>query len=513
MGKLHDLRELLYEVPQWRMGPGPNGTRGFLKWVALTLLLSAPVQARQAPPAPAAATPVSLSAPIVTEHRGTFNGKKVAYRAFVEQFDAAGLDGAPAAKLVSISYVARNATLDRPVLFVFNGGPIVHSAFLHMGAFGPKRVAIPDDIAADPATFKSVDNRYSILDVADVVFFDPAGTGFSRTAKGIDIRTQFSNVADARQLQQLVLAWTRAHRREGSPYYLVGESYGTIRASEAARQLAESGRPPAGLVLIGQAVNIVEYVQRRGNIVSYAVSLPTLAAIAWHHYRAERRGRSFDRYMQDAHDFAAKAYLTALFAGATAPLDERQAVARRLQEFTGIPADFWLKNALRMTKTDYQRALFPGKLLDTYDARYVSPVGQSSPFSAVSNSYIDALLAYLASDLGVTAKVGSYVREVPTSGLNGWDFGPNKTPFGDWPYGEPITDLFAAQPDFRLLVANGYYDTQTTIGAQNYLVTQSGWPRARVRSYNYQGGHMPYTIEASLAAMMQDVRAMVTRRW
>lgn len=473
---------------------------------AALLLVAAPVGA-QPVPAPA------RQAPIVTDHAGTFGGRRIAFRAVVEGFDVSGLDGRPAARIVSIAYVAKSANANRPVLFVFNGGPISPSALLHMGAFGPKRLAIPDDIAAPPAAFRLVDNPHTVLDVADIVFFDPAGTGFSRVAEGVDPKTQFGNVADARQLQQLVLQWTRAHGRERSPVYLVGESYGTMRAPEAARQLAAAGRAPAGLILIGQAVNIIEYAQRRGNIISYAVSLPTLAATAWWHGRAAAHGRDFERFMADARTYGGGDYLTALFAGDTLPPERQREVAGQLQDFTGIPAATWLANRLRMTKVEFQRALLPGRRLGTSDARYAGPADGPDPFEVVPDAYRDAMVRYAADALG-TGALGRYATANPfTGGLNDWVWGPDVSPFGDWPYGRPIGELFAASPDFRLFVANGYHDTQTTVGAMDYLLSQSGWPRARVRSACYPGGHMPYTIEDSLRRMMADVRAMVTRQW
>lgn len=483
-----------------------------MRWsmaMTIALILAGPAMA-QTPPPPVA---VAATPAVASDHIGTFGGKRVAYRAAIEGFDATGTDGKPAARIVAISYVAKEAAPERPVLFVFNGGPIGPSAILHMGAFGPKRLAIPDDVAAAPSTFRLVDNTDTVLDVADIVFFDPAGTGFSRVAPGVDPKTQFGNVADARQLQQLVLAWTKAHGRERAPVYLVGESYGTMRAPEAARQLAAVGRAPAGLILIGQAVNIIEYAQRRGNVISYAVSLPTLAATAWWHGRADRAGRTFDRFIADAQAYGGGEYLAALFAGNTLSEERRAAVAARLEGFTGIPAATWRANGLRMTKVDYQRALFPGQRLGTNDARYRGPADGPDPFEAVPTAYAHAMTRYLASDLGV-ASPGSYAQANPfTGGLNDWNWGPSTSPFGDWPYGRAIDDLFATRPDFRLFVANGYYDTQTTIGAMDYLVSQSSWPGARVRSAYYQGGHMPYTIADSLRRMMTDVRAMVTRQW
>lgn len=483
------------------------------KIILATVLASATAAGAAAQNMPAPLAPVTIMAPIVTERHGVFNGKIVGYRAFVEPFDTTNSDGTPAARLATISYVARQADPKRPILFVFNGGPIAPSAILHMGAFGPKRVAVPDDVTAPPTAFELVDNPYTVLDVADIVFFDPAGTGLSRFAPGTDPKSQFSIHADARQLVQLVLAWTKAHGRSGAPVYLLGESYGTLRAPEAAAQLAAAGAAPAGVILLGQAVNIVEYSQRRLNIVSYAVSLPTLAAIAWWHQKADRKGRDFDAFIKDAQAFGGGAYLSALFAGDTATVQQREAVATRLQEFTGIGADYWRSHALRMTKVEYQRLLFPGKLLATNDARYIGPPEGENPFDRIPTTYETVFARYLASDLRA-GMLGVYSNVSPAPAtFAGWDWGPGTSPFGDWPYGQAISDLMATQPGFRVFVANGYYDTQTTIGAMDYLVSQSGWPRDRVRTAYYQGGHMAYTNEASLKRFTDDVRAMITRKW
>lgn len=145
----------------------------------------------------------------VTKHEGVFNGARVPYTARVETIDVADPDGRASARLVATSYLASGAGTQRPVIFLFNGGPIVSSAILHMGAFGPKRVAFPANLQANPATFPLVRNEYTLLDVADLVFFDPAGTGFSRVADGTNPQDYFSVDADGRQTTQFIVAWSR----------------------------------------------------------------------------------------------------------------------------------------------------------------------------------------------------------------------------------------------------------------------------------------------------------------
>lgn len=467
-----------------------------------------------AAPAATAAPKSSCAGDILAarQHSGIFSGRKVQYSSCVEAYNAQDETGKAVARLVAISYIANTPQHDRPVLFAFNGGPISASAILHMGALGPKRVAVPDDITVQRDQFRLADNPHALLDVADIVFFDPAGTGLSEVAPQTDPVSQFSVTADARQLQQLVLGWTRAHGREGSPIYLLGESYGTLRAPAAAQQLALAGRAPAGLILIGQAVNIIEYAQRPGNIISYAVSLPTLAATAWWHGRADRRGRSFEQFIAEAQVFGGNAYLTTLYAGDTAPHAQQEAVARELEAYTGISSADWLSHKLRISKTKYQRMLFPGDRLATNDARYRGPLTGPDAFSPVVEAYQAEFSSYLRSDLGIAT--GDYKASNPlVKGLESWNWGTNKTPFGDWPYGDAIGELMKTNPTFRLFVANGYYDTQTTIGAMDYLVSQGGWPRERVRSRYYQGGHMAYSVDASLTALTDDIRDMLRDEW
>lgn len=479
---------------------------------AVLLNWAAVVHARDADDSSPVLAPVDLPAPIITQHTGVFGGKSIAYQGVVEPFEIDDPTGKPIARLVATSYIAQtDEPQQRAVLFVFNGGPIVATTLLHMGAFGPRRVAVPDDLDADPATFKVVDNVYAPLDVADVVIFDPASTGFSRMAPGVAPESQFSVAADGWQLTQLVIQWSRTHGRTDSPKYLVGESYGTLRAVEAAEQLQAANTPLAGVMLLGQAVNIIEYAQRPGNIISYVVSLPTLAAIGWHHDVVMKRGRSFEQFIKDAQDYAAGEYLSVLFQGDHARLAKRKAVARKLHEFTGLPAETYLAANLKVPKTQYQRELFPGRILDTNDARYATPAG------GVGAQYISrhgpAAVEQLHTQLNVP-EVGEYFTGIAVRGDFGvWDWGPNKTPFGDWPYVAQLRGVMQANPTLRVFVANGYHDTQTTIGAMDYFVSQAGFPRERVRTRYYQGGHVFYSVEASLKRFSDDVRDMVNKKW
>lgn len=320
-----------------------------------------------------------LPAPVTT--KGVFGGKEIAYTAQIERFPVQMDIEGKGADIVSISYVADglDAPNERPVLFVFNGGPISASLYLHMGAVGPWRLDVPDDLSADPATFDIAPNPYSPLDVADIVFFDPASTGLSRVAEGVDVDVYASMAADAAQFVAFAEAWMEAHDRAGAPVYLLGESYGTIRAAEAAGQIAES-HPDfrlEGVFLMGQAVNIIEYSQRTENILSFVVSLPTLAATAWEFGKVDAEGRSFEAFMSDAQAFADTEYLAALYQGQEISDAQASAIAVKLEAYTGITAAYYLEHDLRLSKETFRVELLKsdGLVLGRSDARYTAPMG------------------------------------------------------------------------------------------------------------------------------------------
>jgi len=500
-----------------------------LRATALSLFLTAcahgapPAAAQEGQAVEAGRLPVNgIDWPVVTRHAGTFNGKRVNYTAALEPIDVPDADGRPGARVVSTAYTAEGAPdpAARPVMFVWNGGPISPSVYLHMGAFGPKRVAFPDDLKADPAAAPLVDNPYSLLDVADLVYFDPAGTGFSRTLPGQPLDAYFSVAADGQQTAAFIAAWLKRNDRLQSPVYIFGESYGTNRAVETAGQLAQLPEPVLldGVVLFGQAVNIIEYAQRPHNIISYVVSLPTLAAIGWHHGKAETGGASLENFVAAAWDYAQSDYLDALFQGNTLPPWRLQEVAADLQRLTGLRASVFEENRLRVSKELYRVELFKdeGLIIGRSDGRYLGPAappegseaqGPPDPAFVLATALAEAHRDYLVSDLGLPS-AEQYVTASPVQGLNGWDW-TERTPFSRFDYGDALDALFEKHPGARVLVTAGYYDTMTTIGASRYLVDQETWPRDRVDLKFYRGGHMAYSIEDSARRMADDLRALI----
>lgn len=475
-----------------------------MKKLVVAVLMSLAMSAHAAP------ATLDVSKPM----QGSFNGVKVDYTALVERYAVNDPAAKASADLVSFSYLARGANAaQRPVIFVFNGGPISPSVYLHMLALGPKRLAVPDDLAADPSTFKLVDNVHTVLDVADLVFFDPASTGYSRVSGATEPKAYFSVDADARQLTQFIQAWSRRHGRQAAPKFLFGESYGSIRAAVAAQQITELKEPLnlRGVFLMGQALNIVETVYRPENIVSYTASLPTLAALGWHHGKVDKRGRTLEQFLDEVRLFARTDYLVALYQGNRLGQAEARRIAARLAELTGLPADVHVAHNLRVTKPQYRSLLLKdeGKVLGANDGRYTGPTGKGDPANAIYPAVFAAFRDYASGTLGISGDE-DYVTDSPVrGGLDAWRWGA-ASPFGNWPYGDSVARAMELAPKLRLAIGVGYEDTLTTTGASEYAIAQSRWPTARTGIYYYPGGHMAYTIESSLRKLSGDLRSFVT---
>jgi carboxypeptidase C (cathepsin A) len=307
--------------------------------------------------------------------------------------------------------------------------------------------------------------------------------------------------------------------RHASPRYVLGESYGTMRAAVMAGQLAKA-MPLDGVFLFGQAVNMIETSQRAKNALAYATNITALAAIAAYHGKSTSRLKDPAAIAEAAYAWGMGEYLQAMLKGHDLPTAQRKGVADKLQAMTGISAGYYLDHDLAITKVAYATELLKdqGLMLGTYDARYVGPApkpGQrpADPMDKV-RAPIDPMLArYMASELGVTWPMSDYRGAAP--GANAWTWsgtlGPGG-PFLDYDYQARLSEAFRANPKFRLMIGTGYYDLTTTIGPARYLVTQSDWPRERVIQRQYVGGHMAYTVAASHKAFTDDIRAFVSGR-
>lgn len=461
----------------------------------------------------------------VAEHRAVIGGHSIRYQSVVEEVQISAPDGKKGASIFTFTYLRTDApkNADRPVLFVFNGGPGSASLWLHMGLVGPKRVDL--DNIAKPKTippFRLLDNPDSPLDVADIVLIDPPGTGFSRLLPDGKPEQFYSAKGDAQATAKVIESWVRTHNRWNSPKYLVSESYGTVRAALVARALAggpfETGAMNGitlnGVILLGQSMDM-----GLAGDVQYVNSLPSLAAVACYFGRVQPNCNPVDQ-AEAARRFGSADYVQALYRGEALEADRRSAVAHRLSELIGLPENVIEAHDLRVTTADFAKLLLAdkGQELGMYDARYTLPLASSGKDPVADDpamgqyapGFVAAFNQYAHDDLRV--KLDAPYRVIAFRDVNArWDYGlgPGVPPSSNF-----ALDLAVAMrrnPSLRIMVGCGLYDLVTTMGSAEYTITHAGIPLDRTIFHYYASGHMPYLGAAPRKQLATDIRAFVTR--
>ncbi|MDP5102975.1 MAG: peptidase S10, partial [Erythrobacter sp.] len=354
---------------------------------------------------PAAPTPQSRSRDLV----GTFGGQRVAYRATIADTILTSDDGKPEAVIVTTSYIKTPADPARPVFFIYNGGPGSGSVWLQMGAFGPKRVAIPSDARDDGAPpYPLLDNPDSLLDVADLVFIDPPGTGFSHLTQGTDPKKYYGLRQDGRAVAKVIRLWLNDNARWSSPKFLGGESYGTTRTAMVADELEGSTFNDVGLnglILISTILDFAAREPTPGNEMAYVVTLPNMAAAAYFHGKAS--APSVEAIVAEARQFAIGPFASALLKGQDLPADERAAVRKELSRLTGLSETYLDQANLRVTDQRFYKELLRdrGQTIGRLDARYTGTDYDSAGETPDNDP------SFYGIDAGYTAAINSWARE------------------------------------------------------------------------------------------------------
>jgi carboxypeptidase C (cathepsin A) len=502
----------------------------FLLFCASALVLSAPLAAQEAAAksdeAKKAAKPVPEPKVFVTSHSGRFGDETVAYTATAGETHLRDEDGKPKAAIFTFAYTKDgvNDPSSRPVTFVWNGGPGSSSVWLHMGAMGPRRIDVPSDASdAGPPPYKVEENSLALLDVTDLVFVDPVGTGFSRAVGEHENKEFWGLNEDADSIAEFIRTWVTQNKRWLSPKYLLGESFGTTRAGAVAARLEGRGYVSLnGLILVSQALDYMGSTPSHDNFISYITYLPTMAATAWYHGKIENRPESLPEFLDQARKFAVDEYAPALLKGSGLDRAERDRVRKRLAYFLGLPEDYIEQSDLRVLAGRFRKELLrsEGKAVGRLDGRYTGedvdkvaerPDGDPSSYQ-IDGAYAAALSHYIATELGVEMD-----REYKFSG--GRKLGSNwnwrTVPLGS--YWEPVPvnvarDLSRAMrrnEGLRVMIASGYYDYATPFFDAEYTFARHGFIRERISYYYYEAGHMMYLHRPSLDKLMADVRSFI----
>ena len=467
--------------------------------------------------------------PVVTHSNVTINGKSIAYTATAGKMLMATDDGDPKAHVFYIAYtVDREGDGDggskdestqakrRPVTFCFNGGPGSSSVWLHLGMLGPVRVKLDSDAGTLPPPHELIANPYSLLDVTDLVFIDPVSTGFSRPAKGEDKRQFHGYEQDLRSVGQFIHDYTTKYARWGSPKFLLGESYGGIRAAGLSGELRERYHIELnGLVLISAVVDFQTLAAGGHNDVAYALFLPSYASTAWYHKALGEalQDESVEDVVRQAEEFATGPYLRALAAGDSLPKERRDRVIARMAELTGLSTEYIDAANLRVSMSRFGKELLRDRrrVIGRFDSRYVgidrTTLGefaeQDPSAEAVFGTFTSALNDYVRTTLKVDEP---RVYEILTSSVHPWDFSGFTNQYVD--ASETLREAMTQNPFLKVYAACGYYDLATPELAMKYTRDHLGLApesRDRFQVGFYEAGHMMYVHEPSLKKLRREL--------
>ena len=423
------------------------------------------------------------------------------------------------ARIFYTAYFQKNPAKNRPITFLYNGGPGSATMYLHMGAFGPMRLLLPQDSAhQEAAPYQIVPNEYSLLDVSDLVFIDAPGTGFSRIYGKDASKAFYGTDPDAHAFDRFIRRFLSKYDRWNSPKYLFGESYGTTRTA-ILTNLLQRHLDLNGSIFLSQILSFDSSADspqgNPGTDNGYFLALPSMAATAWYHHRVPNQPATLEPFLKEVEQFSLGAYAAALLQGADLGEAQKKEVAAKLESYTGVPAAYWIKANLRVSGGEFSKELqsemgiTTGRLDTRYEGPDLDPLSEEAqydPFgSATSSAYNTAINQYAR----VTLKYGENLTYKPSAreagGFN-WDL--KHVPPGDQGWDDSsvnvMPDLAMAMkrnPKLKVLLMGGYYDLGCTYFGATYEDKHLQIPESLRSNINYrffQTGHMVYITTPAL---------------
>ncbi|MGB8400399.1 S10 family peptidase [Bradyrhizobium sp.] len=425
--------------------------------------------------------------------------------------------GEPQADIAYTSYQLDGGDdRNRPVTFLFNGGPGASSAWLQLGDSGPWRISIGGDGAVSSASPDLLPNAETWLDFTDLVFIDPVGTGYSRfVASGEDVRKRlFSVDGDVSAIALVIRRWLEKNDRLLSPKFVAGESYGGIRGPKIVRNLqTQQGVGIKGLILVSPVLDFRDY--SGSSLLQYVASLPTMAAVA-REARGDAKRPVTRNDLADVESYARGEFLLDLVKG-RADTEATTRLADKVAALTGIDPAVSRRLAGRFDVGEFRREFDRrnGKVTGRFDASVTGfdpyPDSSSSHFGDPSGDPLLAPLTSAAVEL-TTRKLnwrpdGSYQLLSDTVGRS-WDFGRGQNPAESV---SQLRQILALDPNLKLLVGHGLFDLATPYFASKIILDQLPAYASpnRVKLVIYPGGHMFYSRDGARQAFRAEVEALM----
>lgn len=456
---------------------------------------------------------------VTTQHSVTINGTPINYTATTGTQPVWDEMGKPIASLHYTYYTRNNIRnrAERPILFSFNGGPGSGSVWMHLAYTGPRILKIDDEgYPVQPYGVK--ENPFSVLDVTDIVYINPANTGYSRTipemGDEVDRDTFFGINADVKYLAEWMNTFVTRNNRWRSPKYIIGESYGGTRVMGLSLALQnQQWMYLNGVIMVSPA----DYkVIRVGGPVSSALNLPYYTAAAWHHNAlpAALQGKDLLEVLPESEDFTVNTLIPAIAKGGFISNTERNEIADKMAYYSGlskkdildhnldVPTRFFWKNLLK-EKGGYNVGRLDSRYLGIDRQLFGSGPDYSAELTSWLHSFTPAINYYLQEELKFKTDI-KYNMFGPVRPWNDEDDNVR----------DNLRQAMAQNPYLNVLVQSGYYDGATTYFNAKYTMWQidpSGRMKDRMEFKGYRSGHMMYLRREDLKKSNDDLRAFILR--
>lgn len=490
-----------------------------LLFISAAILRSIPIEAQTNPPEPKVEAPAEVKEETsITQHKMTVGGKELSYTAKAGTYAIRKEQDKPLASMFYVAYTLDNpdTSQPRPVTFCFNGGPGSSSVWLHLGAFGPQRIAV-DGIGYPALPHHLEDNPHTLLTSTDLVFIDPIATGYSRPAPGEDAKQFFGYEEDVASVAEFIRLYLIREERWESPKFLAGESYGTTRAAGLAGHLLNKNRIGVqGIILVSSVLDFTVFQDS----LSYIRYLPTFAAMAWQ-YRLlapEYQNKALTDFLPEVETFAVEEYAPGILQGDELAPEKRQRLLEKLSAYTSLSKDYLDRADLCVPMDEFNKELLRkrDRTIGRFDGRYLgidynrnaSSYEYDPSLAAVFNGFMATISNYLRKDL-------KYVTDLDYRVL---------AEVGPWKYTEGDNQLLdvsrilrrsiVRNPNLNVFVASGYFDLAIPYFSTKLTFNTMGLPhvlRQNVTLKNYQGGHMIFLERDTQKILNQDITQFIEK--
>ena len=464
--------------------------------------------------------------PVSTKHSVSIGGTTINYTATAGHLTLTKEDGSVRAKVFFVAYTkdGESEPSTRPLTFSFNGGPGSSSVWLHLGVLGPRRVLMNDDGTTLPPPYKLTDNEYSWLDLTDMVFIDPVSTGYSRANDPKTAGKEFHGYRqDIESVGAFIRRWVNDNKRWASPKYIIGESYGTTRASGLSDHLQNKyGMYLNGVILVSAVLNFQTIRFQEGNDLPHVLFLPTYTATARYHgmLKGPNANKDIETLMQGARQYAETEYATLLMKGNRLDAQERAALDKAMPEWFGVSKEYGQRSDYRINIHRYGAELLrdSGDVIGRFDSRYrgantnaLSEWMENDPshHPTIAGCFSTCINDYLTRELEVNTTLP---YEVLTGRVWPWDFGSAKNSYLN--VAPNLRSAMVKNPDLKVWILNGYYDLATPFFATEYTIDHMGLParhRENITMSYYEAGHMMYLVKKELIKMKEGAKSFFNK--